>query len=236
MLSASQLAGKQGYRDLHTAVEVRHDGGEDGRSVQPGDVLHLRKMLVALRETVLTGAVQVGGAIAALVLGDHLPASAGIARQGEAGEKRVPGDQPAAHQRRNQRDEPAGMAAGNGHMSPVDNAVPVLAGQLREAVGPALRSAVGGGCIQNAGFAALGQGHGFPGGGVGQAENCHVGGVDAFLPGGGILASAFFEGDEVHVRPVSQPVEDPQPRGAVLAVDENVGRHDKPPRLCEECE
>ena len=107
-------------------------------------------MLVPLSDGVRGGAVHLGGFLL-LVLGDHLLAAAGVARQGEAGQQRIRGENPRSRQRVDDADKAAGVAAGVGNALGVEDLLPVGVGQLRKAVGPVRIDPVGGGGVNDHG-------------------------------------------------------------------------------------
>ena len=71
--------GEEGDGDQHPRVKTGHDGAENGGMHEPGDLCHLRQVLVLLREAVLAGGIERRRAALGLIIGDHALAAAGVA-------------------------------------------------------------------------------------------------------------------------------------------------------------
>ena len=112
------------------------------------------------------------------------------------------------------------MAAGVGHPLGLDNGLPVLGGELREAVIPAGGRAVGGGGVDDPGVGVVDHGHRLPGGVIRQAEENQVGGVEALFPLRRVLALFLVDEQQLNVLPGGQAVVNLQAGGAFPAVDE----------------
>ena len=143
-----ELLPEHGHRDLHPAVEIRHNGAEYRREHQAGHRLHFRQVLVLLGKGILPRGGIAGRPVLFLILCNHLLASAGISRQAEAGQKHVRSKVSRLNQRINQGDKTAGMAAGNRDALRSAHSMRMRLRQFGETVGPAGTGPVCGGCIQ----------------------------------------------------------------------------------------
>jgi hypothetical protein len=93
--------------------------------------------------------------------------------------------------------------------------------QLGQAEGPARRHAVRGAGVDDAGGGVGHQRHGLTRGGVGQAQEGHVGRVEQARALGRVLAAVGADAQQLHVAARRQVFVDAQPGGALLAVDED---------------
>ena len=217
--AAEELIGEEGDGHFHAAVEVGDDRAENRGCIQSADGGHFRQVLVGLGDTVLARRVQKRIARFAFVVRDHLFAAAGIACDGEACQFGVCGNIFRLDERRDERDETAGMAArirdaaGGGDFF-------TLAGQFGEAVGPCGIDAVGGGCVDDGGV-AFDHRDGFDGGGVRQAEEGDVGAVNGVMAGVWIFAQFVRKDDEFDVFAGGETFMDAEACRACAAVDEN---------------
>ena len=220
-----QLTPVQGHCGSHALVVVIHDGREHRGLFQAAELLHLRQVLVGLGQAVEAGAVKALCLLRRLVLGDHFLPAAGVAGEGEAAQVRVRGQQPRLNQRRDNGDEPRGVAAGVGHISGPRDGLPLAGPQLREAVDPARRRPVGGGCVDHPGAGALRQGHGLHSRRVRQAQKHDVRFRHQPFPFARVLPLRLVDQQQADVVPRRQPVIDLQAGGAVLSVDVDLWFH-----------
>ena len=192
---------------------------------EAADLLHLGQMLVGKAEAVALGRVQlaVGRTVGALVLGDHLLAAAGVARNAGAAERIVRRGQPQLHQRPRDADKAAGIAAGHRHAAGIFDLL-LLALQLRETVVPRCIGAEGRGGVQHLDVGAEKR-HDLFGRRIRQAEEGEVGGVDDLRPLVHILASLRRDAQQLNVRPGGQTVGDAQARRARRTVDKDFHAH-----------
>ena len=215
----------QRHQHLHPGVVIADDGHEHGRVSQTADLLHLGQVFVGEAQTIALGCVQlaVGGAVSALVIGNHLFAAAGVAGNARAAERVIRRGKAQLHEWTGDADEAAGVAAGDGHTAGVFDLF-FLALQLRETVIPRGVGAESRGGIQNLHVRAE-QGHDLFGSRIGQAEESEVGGVDDLCPLVHVLAALGGDAQQLNVGPLGQTVGDAQAGGAGRAVDENLHAH-----------
>ena len=180
---------------------------------------HLLQVLVLLGKAILARGVQQRAAAIGLVLGDHLLAAAGIAGQRRAAQQGIFIQEPRVRKRCDQRDKPAGVAAGVGDALRRGDAR-ALAGQLGKAVHPAFGGAVGGGGVDDGGAGVLHQGHRLGGGGVRQAQEGDVRPVQRVPSGQRVLALFLGQDHQLDFLSIRQPLAYAQARGARAAVDE----------------
>ena len=171
---------------------------------EPGDLCHLRQVLVLLREAVLAGGIERRRAALGLIIGDHALAAAGIAGEGVAGEQRVRRQGPRLYQRLHQGYEAAGVAAGTGHAPAVYHRLAVLRRELREAVRPAGGDAVGGGGVHHAHVGGLDHGHGLAAGLVWQAEDGDVAAVEGLAARRRVPSRLAAEREELDIRALGE--------------------------------
>ena len=136
------------------------------------------------------------------------------------------GSSPRLHQRRGQRDEAGGVAAGHGDAGGGFQRG-ARAVQLRQAVDPAGGGAVRRGGIQHA-HGRVDVRHDLARGGVRQAEESDVAAVDGVDAGGQVLALLAFQhahGQRLGFGALGQPLDDAQAGGPGRTVDEDLYRH-----------
>ena len=225
----------QGHGHLHAAVEISYDRGEYRLDLQTGNSCHLRQMLVCLGQTVLSGTIQIRCTIRALILGNHLFAAAGIARQRKAGKRRICRQDARHRQRCHQADKTAGMASGNSHTAAFGDGLPMLLGELCKSIGPAIRNTMGSRGIQDPCSAALCQGNGFLRCSVRQTQHRKICRVDCFLPCSRILPKCLGQGQQFQIRPGCQTLKNTQTRGAFLAVNKYLHCHEVMPPWLNLC-
>ena len=221
---ASQLE-VQRNEDLHSAVIIAHHRHK-GRGVgEAADLLHLRQMLMSEAQTVALGRIQlaVSRTVGALVLGYHLLAAAGVARNAGAAERIVRRSLPQLHQRPHDADKPAGIAAGHRHAAGIFDFF-LLAPEFREAVDPVGIRAESRRSIQHLDIRTE-QGHDLSGGGIRQAEEGEVSRIDDLCPLVHVLAALLGDGEQFNFRPGRQTVGNAQARGACGAVDKDLYAH-----------
>ena len=173
------------------------------------------------RHGVVPGTGQLRLPVRALILGDGLFAAAGVTGDGVAGYRRVRRQQSPADQRRDQGDEPRGIAPRVGHPLRRSDRIPLLHTQLREAVGPSIRRPVCGGGINNPGAGIIHQLHRLHGGGIRQTKEHQVRLVHQLFSLSGILALLLVDEQELQVLPAGQTVVNLQAGSTLLAVDIN---------------
>ena len=176
-------------------------------------------MLVGLAEAVHPGRVQQRGPVRRLVLRDHLFPAAGIAGQGEAGERQICGDQSRVRQRAHEGDKAAGVAAGVGDQARGPDPFP-LSRELRESVHPAGAGAVGRGGVDHPGVGIFQPADGLLGRRVGQAQERDVRFVERFAAAILILALFLRQGKQGEIPPPGQALKDAQAGGARTSVYE----------------
>ena len=140
--------------------------------------------------------------------------------------------QAGVDQRPQQQDEGAGMAARIGDALGRADGVALAGCQFRQAEHPARRRAVRGAGIDEAGPGVADQCRGLPCGGVGQAQEGHVGGIQQPRTLGGVLALFRRDAQHFHVAPRGQIFVDAQAGGAFLAIDKDGVRHGAPRLRC----
>ena len=130
-----ELAEVQRHRHRQALVEVADDRHEQRLGGQPAVLLHFRHMLVLQRQRVGPRRRQARIA-AALVLLDHLLAAARIAGDRSGRDRQRRGHDARVHQRAQQQDEGAGMAAGVGDALARTDARTLIGRQLGQAENP----------------------------------------------------------------------------------------------------
>ena len=183
--------------------------------------LHLGQVLVALAQAVLPRGIQQGVPAIGLILGNHLLAAAGVAGDGVAGEIGRRGEKPRRHQGRNQGDEAAGVAARHGNALRFLHRRLIRRAQLREAISPVGRRAVGGGGVQQRHSAARKHVRCLDGRRVRQAQKRRVALFHGLPPRIGILSDSLGQGNQREIPPRRQALVDPQAGGAGAAVNKD---------------
>ena len=135
-------------------------------------------------------------------------------------------------QRPQQQDEGAGMAARVGDALAAADGVALAGCQFGQAEDPARRRAVRGAGVDEAGLRVGDQRRGLARGGVGQAQEGHVGGIQQPRALGGVLAPIGLDAQHFHVAPRGQVLVDAQAGGAFLAIDKDGVRHGAPRLRC----
>ena len=186
---------------------------------ETGVLLHLRHVLVRELEPVDSERLDAG----LLVDGDQLLAAAGIARDAKHDGGRIGAHDAGVDQRPQQRDGAGRVAARIGDAVGVEQLLALVLGQLRKAVGPAVGHAIRRRGVDHDRVGIADGGHQFLGRRVGQAQHGDVGRLGDLGALAQVLAVGQRQFEQFDVRPVLEPVEDLQPGGAVLAVDENFG-------------
>ena len=170
------------------------------------------------------GAVQ-RPALLALIFRDHLLAAAGVTGEGEAGQGVVLWEHPHGRQGVDAGDEAGGVTAGVADPLALADQRAVELGQLRKAVGPVLRGAVGSGGVDDAGRRILHHAYRLPGSVVRQAQKHQVRFVEEFLPLRRVLALILVDEQQLNVRPGRQTIVNLEAGGALLAVNIYLGFH-----------
>ena len=156
---------------------------------------------------------------------DHAFAAAGITGDAMHRQRKIGRHQPRRHQWPRQRQKAGGPAAGIGHALGRRDGFVTVRRKLREAIGPAISHAVGGGSVNHPHTRIINQGHGFTRRVVRQAQDHQIGIVERLLARAGIFAVGIAEGDQRKLAAPRKPFADLKPRGACRAVYENPGRH-----------
>ena len=126
----------------HALAVVIDDGHEHRGLGKAADPLHLGQVLVREVEAVDTGSVEGAIAPVCLVAGDHAFATARVAREGEAAEGIVGGQDAHADERRRDRDEAGGMAARVGDAPARGDGAALPQRELGKAVDPPVGGAM----------------------------------------------------------------------------------------------
>ena len=130
-------------------------------------------------------------------------------------------DEPSLHQRTQQANRTGRIATGIGDPARVCNFFSLPRRHLRKPVSPVRLCTVRGACVDDANRRIDNRGHSLARGGIRQAEDGDVAGVDGFRASLQILALRGSKRDQSDIGPVTQPFVDEQPSGALVAVDEN---------------
>src|SRR5690606_32478217 len=186
---------------------------------------HLGQVLVREAQRVGARAGKIGRRVL-LVVGDHLLAAAAVAGDRRGRERPVGRYQSGGYKRPHREREGGGVAAGVGDAFARPQSLAVSGRELGHAVGPRRIDAVRGGGVDHAGLRIGDERGGFLGGGVGQAKEGDVGGVETLGPRGGVLAQGGIDLNDRDVGARGQPFEDLQSGGALLAIDKYLGFHD----------
>ena len=202
----------------HSLVVVVDNGKEDGSCLEAADFGHLGNMFVFERQAVDAGRVQGLRLVGGLVVGDHFLAAAGVAGQGEAGERVGSRDDAHPDERGSAGDETGRVAAGVGDPVAGRDGGALVGGELREAVSPAVGSAVGGGSVDDADAGVIDQRDGLDGACVGQAQEDDVRPVEEFAALFVVVALVFVDAHQFQVVPGADPVKNLQAGGAALSV------------------
>ena len=141
-----------------------------------------------LGQRILTGAVESGGAVVALIDRDSLLAGAAVSGNRVNADGVVLREDTQFNQRIHHGNESACVAAGDCGPCGVRDLFAEIRAQLRESVRPVGVSAVRSGGVDNARIAALGEGNRFLCGGVRQAEKREIRAVNELSALLGILA------------------------------------------------
>ena len=175
-------------------------------------------MLVLQGQAVDAGRVKGLRLVGGLVIRDHFLAAAGIAGQGEAGERVGSRDDAHPDQRSCAGDESCRVAAGIGDPVAGCDGGALVGGELREAVGPAVGSAVRGGSVDDADVRVIDQRDGLDGACVGQAQEDDVRRVEEFAALFVVVALVLVDAHQLQVLPGADPVKNLQAGGAALSV------------------
>ena len=154
---------------------------------------------------------------------DQLLAAAGVARDAKHGRRRIGAHEAGVDQRPQQRDRAGRVAARIADPVGGEQLLALVLGQLGEAIGPAVGHAMRRRGVDHDRVAVTHRGNQLLGCRVGQAEHGDVGRLGDLGALAQVLAVGHRQLQQLDVRPVLEPVEDLQPGGAVLAVDENLG-------------
>ncbi len=152
-------------------------------------------------------------------------AAAGIAGHGVARVRPIGREQGGLDQRRDQRDEPGGVAPRIADAQRTRHGV--AADQFGKAISPACRDAVCGGGVDHAGGVVGDHRHRRHSRIVRQAQDHEIGGVECFCPRRIVLAAGFGQGDQGKFAATREPIGDFQPGRADCAVDEHALRHSR---------
>ena len=162
-----------------------------------------------------------------LVFRNHFLAAAGVSRQGDAGQRGVPGKHARRGQRGDQSDKSAGVTSGIGDPLGLGDFFS-LSAQFGKAVHPSVRRAVGGGGVDHGGGGILNERNGFPCRIIGQAQKSDVRRVQHLPSGPGILAERLGQSQKRYIGAIGQPIRDPKTGGAGAAVNKYLC-HSGPP-------
>ncbi len=212
----------QGQLHQHALAKVAHRGNEDRPAREAGVFHDLGHMLVLQAQRVQ---LERRGA-AGLVVLDHRAAAAGVAAHRRQRQRRVRREQAGVDQRTHQGDGAGGVAAGVAHPLRASNGFLLAWRELGKPEHPIGRRAVGGGGVDDARRAPLGErdlgDHGgrLAGRVVVQAEDHEVDAGHELALGGRVLAPLGRDAHELDLGHVREALADEQSGGAGLAVDE----------------
>ena len=219
---ARQQVQVHGQLHQHALAKIAH-GGHEHRAARQARVAHdLRQVLVLEAQGI--GLKQ--RRLAFFIGLDHGSAPAGIPAHRRQRQRKVARNQSRIHQRADQRDGAGGIAAGVGHAGGGRHGLALAGGQFRKTEHPVRRCAVGGGGIDDLGFAAgqaVNHGHGFDRRLIVEAQNHQVHLRHQVTLGLRVLAQLRRNTDHLHLWHLLQPLANLQARRAGFAVDEYLG-------------
>mmetsp|Transcript_6675 Transcript_6675/g.27871 ORF Transcript_6675/g.27871 Transcript_6675/m.27871 type:complete len:637 (+) Transcript_6675:4858-6768(+) len=221
----AELAQVQRHADGQALVEAAHHRHEHRRRGQAGMGHHLRQMLVFQAQAIGPRRLQMSGQRLLLVLGNHALATARIAGDRGGAHGRVARQQAGVHERAHAQDEGAGMATRVGDALGRTDGVALARRQLGQAEGPARHGAVGRAGVDQAGVGVGDHARRFARGGVGQAQEGHVRGVQQTRALGRVLALVRVDLQHLDVGAGREVLMDPQAGRALLSVDKHLERH-----------
>ena len=160
-----------------------------------------------------------------LIFGYHLFAPPGITGEGVTCHRVIPGEHTRGHQRGGSGEKAGGVTTRVRRTLGKLHPLTLPGQQLRKAIDPAGRGAMGGRGVDYLCAVVLNERHSLSGRGVGQAQEHQIRIIQELFPLLRVLALFRIDAQELDILPAAQALIYLEPRGPLLAVDKHFGSH-----------